>query len=351
MSRSNYRVERHAAKDGPAKYYLVKDLKVGGKNAKVRKFICSGATPSPEEIQKLSLKHALYIEIEATEKAARLSSSRYTPKYLDQEKAELIERVRYTYKAFTDLLTTDELRKYEEDFEIAYVQGTTSIEGNTLSLGQARDLLLDDVIPESKSLREINEVQNFKRVMEYRNKYRGKLTLRFIKSLHALIVSNIDEESAGSFRRSDTIGISGCDLRLTPAFEIEDELQRIIDDYYEHLKNGGHPFEEAVMFHYQFEMIHPFTDGNGRVGRELFNYLLMRSRPLYPKLLFLGKDRPQYIKALKLGNEEKYSEMVAIFADLIIRQRMNILAENFKRLMETQAERRGQMRLSDFINV
>lgn len=346
MPLGSYRIERYVVKEDHDKYFLVKDLKVGGKNAKVRKFIGSGVLPPPEEIEKLSQKLALDIEIEAIEKAARLSCIRYKPKYLDEKKAELIERLRYTHKALIETLTAEELRKYEEDFEINYVQGTTSIEGNTLSLGQTRDLLLDGILPEGKSLREINEVQNYKRVRDYRSKYRGRLTLRFIKSLHGIIMSNIDD-SAGVFRRSDLVGISGCDFRLTPAFEIEDELRRIIDDYYEHLKNGGYPFEEAAMFHYQFEMIHPFTDGNGRVGRELFNYLLMRSRPPYPKLLFLGKDRPQYIKALNLGNEERYAEMVSIFADMIIGQRLKVLDENFRRMME--AERRGQMRLSEFI--
>jgi Fic family protein len=96
-------------------------------------------------------------------------------------------------------------------------------------------------------------------------------------------------------------------------------------------------------------MIHPFTDGNGRVGRELFNYLLMRSKPPYPKLLFLGKDRPGYLQALKHGNEERYAEMAAAFAELIIRQRQKVLEDNFRRIMES--EQRGQMRLSDFIEI
>jgi Fic family protein len=53
-----------------------------------------------------------------------------------------------------------------------------------------------------------------------------------------------------------------------------------------------------------------FTDGNGRVGRELFNlYLLMRSKPPYMKLLFLGKDRPEYLQALRHGDEERYAEI------------------------------------------
>jgi Fic family protein len=344
--RSNYRLERHITTDGGEKYFLVKDIKVGQKNAKIRKYLGTSA-PSPNDLNSLSKELSIKIEIEAVTKAASLSSARYSPRYLNQETANLLELVRYTYKAFTEILTTDELRKYEADFEVSYVQGTTAIEGNTLSLGDTRDLLLSGILPLDKSLREINEVQNFKRVMDYRNRYRGRLSLRFIKNLHALIMSNIDDESAGSFRRSDLVGISGCDRRLTPAFEIEDELTNIIDDYYSNVKASGHPFEEAALFHYHFEMIHPFTDGNGRVGRELFNYLLTRSRPPYPKLLFLGKDRPDYLKALKFGNEEMYAEMLAIFAELIVKQRQKVLEESFRRMMES--ERLGQMRLSDFV--
>jgi hypothetical protein len=61
----------------------------------------------------------------------------------------------------------------------------------------------------------------------------------------------------------------------------------------------------------------------------------------------LNNDRLQYIKALRLGNEEKYAEMVFIFADMVISQRMNVLEESLKKIVETEG--RGQMSLSDFI--
>ena len=112
---------------------------------------------------------------------------------------------------------------------------------------------------------------------------------------------------------------------------IEEELTEIIDDYYKRIAEGCHPFEEAVMFHYKFEMIHPFTDGNGRVGREILNYMLTRIG--YPKLLFLGTDRTTYINSLRLGNDEKYSEMIQIFSELITKQRSEILKENLKKVI------------------
>jgi Fic family protein len=109
-------------------------------------------------------------------------------------------------------------------------------------------------------------------------------------------MNNIDDESAGAFRRTDLIGIEGCEIRLCPSIEIESELKNIIYHYYTRLDEGYHPFEEAILFHHDFEMIHPFSDGNGRVGREVLNFMLMREG--YPKLL-LGYPREDYIQALE----------------------------------------------------
>jgi len=243
------------------------------------------------------------------------------------------------------LFTTSEIEVYERNFDIKYVQGTTSIEGNTLTLQQTKDLLVDGLMPKDKSLREINEVQNFKKVKTYRDKYRGKLTIDFIRTLHSLIVSNIDVQSAGTFRRTDDVWIQGCDLRLTPKELIVSELKQAIDTYYGGLEKRLHPFEAAVLFHHEFELIHPFTDGNGRVGREIFNYMLKKNG--YPKLLFLGSDRNKYIESLRLGNEEKYSDMIQIFFDLIYKQRYHILIENLKNVV-VPPQKSPQRLLSDF---
>jgi Fic family protein len=95
-------------------------------------------------------------------------------------------------------------------------------------------------------------------------------------------------------------------------------------------------------------MIHPFLDGNGRVGREIFNYMLSKCQ--FPKLLFLGKDRDDYIRALHHGNNERYSKMVSIFAKVIRRQRMDLLKQNIRKVAEPM-RRTGQMSLDDFVRV
>jgi Fic family protein len=343
MGKKPYRVEVNYPR-GKESYYLVKDIKVRGKKRKIRKYL-GRIPPSAKDVEKYRALYAYAIELKAAEKRAELSSSFYESKYLAPAQIKTIETVRFVYKAFTDLLTTNEIDVYERDFEVTYVQGTTSIEGNTLSLKQAYDLLVNDLAPNDKSLREINEVQNFKKVKAHRDRSRGKVTIDFIKTLHSLIMSNIDIQSAGVFRRVDNVGISGCDLQVTPSALIEPELTEITSEYYTRIAEGWHPFEEAVMFHYKFEMIHPFTDGNGRVGREIFNYMLTRIG--YPKLLFLGSDRTTYIKSLKMGNDEKYADMIEVFSDLITKQRLDILKENLKKVV-VPPKKTGQLRITDY---
>ncbi|MCK4270441.1 MAG: Fic family protein [Methanogenium sp.] len=347
MSRNPYRVEINYPKNRKPQYFLVKDVWFGGKKSKVKKYLCSGDPPSQETVE-LYRMFAFDLELKAAKKVGKLSVDQYKIRYLNRELANVLEEIRYLHKIFTKLLSKNEAEVYESNFEYHYVQGTTSIEGNTCSLDETKNLLEHGIIPKTKTLREINEIQNFKNVRKYRENYKGKVSIDFIKSLHALIMQNIDHESAGYFRRTDDIGIIGCDALLSPSSEIENELNHIISFYYNQIKEGSHPFEEAIMFHYFFEMIHPFADGNGRVGREILNFMLPKNK--YPRVLFLGEERENYLDALKHGNQENYSLMVDYFVRIIINQRMNVLKENVEKLLKSRPKT-GQSRLSDYFSV
>lgn len=345
VSRKPYRPEILYSKNRSPKCYIVKDVIFEGKRRKVRKYLCSGHIPTQEEFDEYREKYGFYLENRAAEKIGEWSIGKFKTRYLSDETIKTLEQIKYLHKRFTELLTTNELEVYEKNFEITYIQGTTSIEGNTFTLQEARDFLINGMVPKDKKIREINEIQNFKNVKKYRDTYRKKVTLEFIKHLHSLIMEHIDDQSAGSFRRSDDTVITGCNERICPSVAIEDQLQTIINEYYENLINGHHPVEAAILFHYQFEITHPFTDGNGRVGREIFNFMLKSSK--YPKLLFLGGDRDAYIDALRLGNLEKYNEMVEIFTNIIIKQRFEILIQNLKQVV-IPPKKRGQVTLSEF---
>jgi Fic family protein len=344
MAKKPYRIEVSSPTHGKPKYFLVKDVKVRDKKRKAMKYIGT-ELPPPAELEAFKLEHAYEMEIKAAKKKSELSASFFTSEYLSANQISELENLRYIYAAVTNLLTVNEAETYEKNFEINYISGTTQFEGNTLTLTQTKYLLLSGMTPKDKSLREINEVQNFKKVIDYRNRYRGKVTLDFIRNLHALVMDNIDPESAGTFRRTDDVAITGCPLDLAPAAAIEAELQAALEAYYSRLENECHPFEAAVLFHYTFEAIHPFSDGNGRVGREIFNYMLKKEK--FPRLLFLGEDREIYITALQAGNDGDMAGMVTFLANLILQQRMSILSENLKKVV-IPPKKKGQMRLVDF---
>lgn len=343
MARRPYRVEMVYPKRGRPQYYLARDVKVGQLRRKVRLYLGVEA-PSPADLEKIRRTRAVEIELKAAQLRARLSADRLTNRSLPSPLANRLEEARALYQSARDLMTHAEVLAYEREFEMAYVSGTTRIEGNTLTKQQAIDLWEHGIVPKGRSLREINEVQNFKRVVQFRNRHQGKVTLEFIRGLHALVMDKIDLESAGVFRRVDDIGIAGCDIRVGPSATIEEDLRQLVADYYKDVKKRVHPFEAAVRFHYGFEIVHPFTDGNGRVGRELLNFMLDRAD--YPRILFLGEEREAYLDALRKGNKEDWTGLVSGFAQIVLRQRSS-LKEQLSQLASKQAPR-GQLRLMDF---
>ena len=97
---------------------------------------------------------------------------------------------------------------------------TTGLNCCARALQQVDDLLQKKVPPSDKTLREINEVQNYNVEQKYRELYKGKVTIPFIRKLHKIIMDKIDIEGAGQFRRIDSIGIRGVDITVCPAFMI-----------------------------------------------------------------------------------------------------------------------------------
>ena len=307
------------------KYYLTRDINVKNQRKKIRKLI-STTKPTNKEIKQFIEKHAEEIETEACKIEVTLQLTTYKLNYLDKKTAEELENTRTLYKRYTELLTIDEVKIYEQEMEIKYIHGTTTVEGNTLTEEQTRNLLTKGTIPDDKQdIREINEVQNFKTVKKYRDTYKGKITLKFIKTLHATIMHNIDINNAGQFRKK-RVTIGGREKPVTSHEFIEMALTEKIEQYYAALKNGHNPFEEAIIFHHSFESIHPFNDGNGRVGRELLNFMLHKTG--YPRFSVLKSTREAYLELLKLGDEEKNQDMIVHFAYLLIRQENLIMIGN-----------------------
>lgn len=317
MEEKDYRLEI-VVKNGGNRYNLIKDIRFKNKKAKVRKTV---SDPKNADIYYSDL------ELKAIQKKAELAADYYQCDYLKKSDLLSLEEKRWKNIEFFKSAPADEIAVFKRQFENNYIHGTTAVEGNTLSLVEVTDLLERGVSPR-KDLREINEVQNYIKTRAYTNNFTGKMTAGFVKKTHSLVMDNILENS-GNFRTTG-IGIVGCDLQHTPPELIEDELGELIQGYYEKIQLQKHPFEQIMLAHYIFETIHPFPDGNGRVGREIMNFLLRKEK--YPQFLIGKENREEYLAALHFGDEQQFDKMIETFYQMYLLQ-LETIEKEFDRIV------------------
>lgn len=176
-------------------------------------------------------------------------------------------------------------------FLIEYAVNTTSIEGNTITLKEAHDLLEDGLTPKGKTLREIYDLQNTKKVFEKLD-LKKDISHNLIKKIHADLLENIDSRT--EYRTKD-IRVMHTRFKASPFYLVSKNLDLLIE-WYKQNKRKMQSFVLAVLFHHKFEKIHPFFDGNGRTGRMLMNFILLKSN--YPPLIIQNKHRAEYLDAL-----------------------------------------------------
>jgi Fic family protein len=290
-------------------YYLVKDVRVGGTTSKVRVKL---SYTKPKNEKELITKPNKELELKAIEK--HLGKPRNKARYLTPEIQRKVDETRF-WIPLISMFYPSEYEAVETLHETEYIAGTTAIEGNTLSVSQVEDLIKRGVEPVGKSMKDQLEVLNAEKAGKYRKDYTGRVSIPFILKLHELMMDRIKDAQPGEFRKID-VWILGEDVSVTPAIQIEEELNEAITDYYDSVKAGGHPFEEAVIFHHRFELIHPFGDGNGRVGREVLRHMLAKAG--YPDILIRREDREKYLDALRAGSRDEKGQMVKAFVDLLV---------------------------------
>lgn len=315
-----YRIEtRHLVKSEI--YYLVKDVRIGNTASKVR--VKLGNT-KPKNEEELITKPNKELELKAIEK--RLRKPRHKARYITPETQRKVDETRF-WVPIISMFYPSEYEAVETFHETEYIAGTTAIEGNTLTVSQVEDLLKRGIEPSGKSMKEQLEVLNAEKAGKYRGEYTGRVSTKFILKLNEFMMDRIKDAQPGEFRKLD-VWILGENISVTPAIQIEEELNEAITEYYDRVKAGGHPFEEAVVFHHRFELIHPFVDGNGRVGREVLRHMLAKAG--YPGILISSGDREKYLDALRAGSRDEKGVMVMAFVDLLLKDKRTKLFEEIR---------------------
>ena len=208
-------------------------------------------------------------------------------------------RERY-YKA---AVNKESLLKLLNEAEIAeQVYNSNAIENSTLTLEETEKILLRIDLDRYISERELFEAKNLARVVSYINTKakERELNLETILFLHKMLISNIRDDIAGRFRKNNEFVRVGNHIAPNPK-EVVGRLEKMIAEYnatsYENI------IRRIAKLHLAFEYTHPFIDGNGRIGRVINNYLLLREGFVPINIKFI--DQKLYYDAFKEFDEKE----------------------------------------------
>lgn len=206
-------------------------------------------------------------------------------------------------------LTKAEVERLYNDFKIDFTYNSNAIEGSTITLDETYAILEGKITIGGKSTKEYLDTVNHGHAFDFLLKVikeNYEFDERLIKEIHSIVLAN-DNENRGSYRRVPVrVGMH----RPTEALNIPIEMEQLLKDYLG--ENKMHLVEKVADFHLKFESIHPFIDGNGRTGRLLLNFELMRNG--YPPINIKFEDRERYYKAFedyhKTGEGTLMTELV-----------------------------------------
>jgi Fic family protein len=212
------------------------------------------------------------------------------------------------------------LAKLKERFQVEMTYNSNAIEGNTLTLKETYWVIQQGITVKGKPLKDHLEAKNHKEALDYLYELieQGSshtLSEHLIKSLHALVIQEIDLAIAGQYRKVDVF-ITGTDHVPPSALDVPLKMQQLVAWA---RKNYGKMFvvDFAALFHHKFVHIHPFQDGNGRVGRLLMNVFLMQYG--FPLAIIQKNDRQKYYRVLAEADEGRYKPLVTFVAQATLR--------------------------------
>jgi Fic family protein len=200
-----------------------------------------------------------------------------------------------------------------EKLMLEWTYHSNAIEGNTLTLRETK-VVLEGITVGGKSLREHFEATNHRDAILYVEAIVAKheaLTEWQVRNLHALVLKSIDADQAGRYRQENVV-IAGASTMPPDFMHLPAEMAGLMHWYDD--AGAMHPIERAAELHTRFVKIHPFVDGNGRTGRLLLNFELLKMG--YPPAIIRKEDRLAYYDALDTacvsGDFSEITSLVAV---------------------------------------
>ena len=269
------------------KYYLVHSYRQKDTVKKIRKYL--GIDLSKEEIQKRVKETEKVVKEIIEEHNTEIFNFALTPKQLEKlnkyDNYIKIHHLELNWKRFT------------EDF----VYHTNAIEGSTVDSQEVKEILGNNKPIENK---DEQETLNVSRAVEFIRNTKEEVSLNLILKLHTICFEGT-KHFAGKFRTVEVVvrNAQGEIIhRGIPVSQLQEALDNLISWYIKN-KSRVKPLVLAAIMHNQFEHIHPFQDGNGRVGRLLLNLILLKHN--YPPINIRLENRREYYNSLHEYSKNK----------------------------------------------
>jgi Fic family protein len=221
-------------------------------------------------------------------------------------------------------LAPDAEEVYQERFLYDSIYHSNAIEGNELTRKDVERVLTHNEVVEGKSLSDHVAVLGYRDAILLGQRYvreGTRITEHEIKKLHYKML--IDQQDVSGEYRNYNLMIHG--HRPTSYEKVPYKMFQLCDAK---PSEGKHPLESIAFFHLRFEKIHPFGDGNGRVGRVIINIMLEQSG--YPSIIVTLEDKQRYYEALNaydgLDGNPQVEPMQILLAQLVAQQLDELLA-------------------------
>ncbi|HLC36399.1 MAG TPA: Fic family protein [archaeon] len=224
---------------------------------------------------------------------AKKSQKEFDLRVLSFSDLLLLERLKINFKTMKNFFP-EGFESFNEDEFVRYAQGSTSVEGNSLSLQEANIVLTKGASIAGKKIDEIKEIENMKKAADA-SKRTKQINEKTIKKIHAAIMDGFKEKNPGEYRKQP-IFIQASKVKTAKAEEVENEMRKLLE-WHKKEQKKKYCVESCAEFHAMFEQIHPFLDGNGRTGREILNWTLQKES--FPRAIINLQNRESYVALLE----------------------------------------------------
>ncbi len=303
-------VEKRALKKR-TKYYLAHTLRSGKAVRKIRVYLGS----NEKEVKK-RMPEAEKIIMERIKSYKAIADPFQT--VLTTKELEEIKTLEAKGNIDVKHLTKVQWKKFTEQF----TYDTNAIEGSTVTFTEVKDILEKQEWPKERQKWEISETYGVSDAIKYIRNTKEHISIGLIKEIHRIVFKN-SKIFAGQFRKKgQEVAVIDSQGRIVHRGAPSHLVLKLLEDlvtWYDKNKNKYPPLLLAAVVHNQFETIHPFADGNGRIGRLLLNNILLKHNK--PPVNIQLKNRSAYYAALR---EYQNDGNVRPTIELILKEYKNI---------------------------